>query len=186
MHKVLSILVSYFDMEIGESVFQILISDLSDNTNYMSVKRRRLEKLLQSKPQQLLDIDCDICYCNIAKQFGKPTSQMLCWKMDWWHSLGHKVQFWYFGFAWRGLFYIEWIVYKNSSESKPSLVVCFWLLFYWYDFDRSTYLVILHIYIPNNLCETWEGDIKTIFDKYELNAKAKTIMLFRQKWSRRN
>ena len=38
-------------MEIGESVFQILISDLSDNTNYMSVKRRRLEKLLQSKAQ---------------------------------------------------------------------------------------------------------------------------------------
>ena len=103
-HKVFTILVSYFYIEIGESVvqhyesislievnaksllegicncfirddipFQNLVSDLSDSTNYMRGKRGGLEKLLQSKALQLLDIDGDVCYHihNTVKQFCK-------------------------------------------------------------------------------------------------------------------
>ena len=32
------------------------------------------------------------------------------------------------------------------------------------------------MWIPNDFRETYEGDIKTIFDNYELNEKAKTII----------
>ena len=38
-------------------------------------------------------------------------------------------------------------------------------------------LILLNCsWIPNDSRETYQGDIKTIFDKYELNEKAKTII----------
>ena len=37
-------------------------------------------------------------------------------------------------------------------------------------------ILLYYAWIPNNFHETHEGDIKTIFDKYELNGKAKAII----------
>ena len=37
-------------------------------------------------------------------------------------------------------------------------------------------ILLCYVWIPNNLCEAYEGDIKTIFEKYELNKKAKAII----------
>ena len=37
-------------------------------------------------------------------------------------------------------------------------------------------ILLYYTWIPNGFHETYEGDIKTIFDKYELNEKAKTII----------
>ena len=37
-------------------------------------------------------------------------------------------------------------------------------------------ILLYYAWIPNYFCETYEGDIKTIFDKYELNKKAKAII----------
>ena len=37
-------------------------------------------------------------------------------------------------------------------------------------------ILLNYAWIPNDFRETYEGDIKTIFDKYELNEKAKAII----------
>ena len=37
-------------------------------------------------------------------------------------------------------------------------------------------ILLNYAWIPNDFPETYEGDIKTIFDKYELNEKAKAII----------
>ena len=37
-------------------------------------------------------------------------------------------------------------------------------------------ILLYYVWIPNNFCEAYEGDIKTIFDKYDLNEKAKAII----------
>ena len=37
-------------------------------------------------------------------------------------------------------------------------------------------ILLYYAWIPNDFRETCEGDIKTIFDKYELNEKAKAII----------
>ena len=37
-------------------------------------------------------------------------------------------------------------------------------------------VLLYYAWIPNDFRETYEGDIKTIFDKYELNEKAKAII----------
>ena len=42
-------------------------------------------------------------------------------------------------------------------------------------------ILVYYAWIPNDFRETYEGDIKIIFDKYELNEKVKSIMLFRRK-----
>ena len=37
-------------------------------------------------------------------------------------------------------------------------------------------ILLYYTWIPNEFHEMYEGDIKTIFDKYELNGKAKAII----------
>ena len=37
-------------------------------------------------------------------------------------------------------------------------------------------ILLCYVWIPNNFCEAYEGGIKTIFDKFELNEKAKAII----------
>ena len=37
-------------------------------------------------------------------------------------------------------------------------------------------ILLNYVWIPNDFCEMCEGDINTIFDKYELNEKAKAII----------
>ena len=37
-------------------------------------------------------------------------------------------------------------------------------------------ILLYYPWIPNDFRETYEGDIKTIFDKYELDEKAKAII----------
>ena len=37
-------------------------------------------------------------------------------------------------------------------------------------------ILLYYTWIPNDFFERYKGDIKTIFDKYELNEKAKAII----------
>ena len=37
-------------------------------------------------------------------------------------------------------------------------------------------ILLNYVWIPNDFRKTYEGDTKTIFDKYELNEKAKAII----------
>ena len=37
-------------------------------------------------------------------------------------------------------------------------------------------ILLYYAWIPNDFCETCEGDSKTIFDKFELNEKGKAII----------
>ena len=40
----------------------------------------------------------------------------------------------------------------------------------------DSFILLNYAWIPDDFCEAYEGDIKTISDKYELNEKAKTII----------
>ena len=33
-------------------------------------------------------------------------------------------------------------------------------------------ILLYYAWVPNDVCQTYEGDIKTIIDRYELNEKA--------------
>ena len=100
-------------------------------------------KMLRSKAPQLLDTDGDVCHHvhNTVKPFCK-AFKWFAEKMDWSNSFRHKVYYWYYGFTERFV-YIDCTICKTSSESKPLLVACHQLSFYWYHFDRPAYLVIL-------------------------------------------
>ena len=132
--------------------------------------------LLRSKAQQLLDIDGKVCHRihNTVKQFCKPFK---CFDDKW-------------------IVYIHWDT-KCSTDILDSLrEICFilnvlfrkppqrvshcWLsVFTCLSINMTLIdpLILLNCsWIPNDSRETYQGDIKTIFDKYELNEKAKTII----------
>ena len=204
--KVFSILVSYFDIEIGESVVQHyesislievnaksllericnyfirddipcqnLVSDLSDSTNYMRGKRTGLEKLLRSKAPQLLDIDGDVCYHthNTVKQVCKPFE---CFVEKWINDIH-----WGTKYSTNILDSLKEICFiLNVPFRKPQKVSHRWLsIFNCLSINMTLIdpLILLnYAWIPNDFRETYEGDIKTIFDNYELNEKDKTII----------
>ena len=205
--KVFSILVSYFDIEIGESVaqhyesislievnaksllericncfirddipFQNLVSDLSDSTNYMRGKRGGLEKLLRSKAPQLLDIDGDVChhFHNTIKQFCKPFE---CFAEKWIDGIHWDTK--YSTDILDSLKEICFIL-NVLFRKPPRRVRHHWLsVFNCLSINMTLIdpLVLLnYAWIPNDFREMYEGDIKTIFDKYELNEKAKAII----------
>ena len=205
--KVFSILVSYFDIEIGESVaqhyesssfievnaksllericnyfirddipFQNLVSDLSVSTNSMSGKRGGLEKLLRSKAPQLLDIDGDVChhFHNTIKQFCKPFE---CFAEKWIDGIHWDTK--YSTDILDSLKEICFIL-NVPFRKPPKRVSHRWLsVFNCLSINMTLIdpLILLYYpWIPNDFRETYEGDIKTIFDKYELDEKAKAII----------
>ena len=59
--------------------FENLVSDLSDSTNYMCGKKSGLEKRLQDKAPQLLNVDGDCCHHvhNSIKGFCQPFNNLV-------------------------------------------------------------------------------------------------------------
>ena len=151
--------------------FQNLVSDLSDSTNYMRGKRGGLEKLLQTKAPQLLDIAGDVCS---LKQFCKPFE---CF-----------VEKWIDGIHWDKKYSTDILdslkeicfILNVPFRKPPQRVSHRWLsIFNCFSINMTLIdpLILLnYAWIPNDFPETYEGDIKTIFDKYELNEKAKAII----------
>ena len=142
----------------------------------MRGKRGRLEKLLRSKAPQLLDIDGDVCYHvhKTVKQFCKPFESFVeKWIDD-----------------------IRWDI-KYSTDILDSLKeICFilnvpfrkppqivrppWLSVFSCLSVNMTLIdpliLLYYAWIPNGVCQTYEGDIKTIFDKYELNEQKEPLI----------
>ena len=204
--KVFSILLSYLDIEIGESgvqhyesvslievnaksllecirncfikddiPFENPVSDLRDSTNYMRGKRGGLETLLQSKAPQLLDTDGDVCQhiCNTVKQFCKPFE---CFVEKWIDDIHLDTKY-----SADILDLLQEICFiLNVPFRKPQRVSHRWLsVFDCLSVDVTLIdplILLYYAWIPNDFCEMSEGDIKTIFDKYELNEKAKAII----------
>ena len=156
--------------------FQNLVSDLSVSTNYMSGKRGGLEKLLRSKAPQLLDIDDDIRhhFHNTTKQFCKPFE--------------YFAEKWIDGIHWDTNYITDILdslkeicfILNVPFRKPPKRVSHRWLsVFNCLSINMTLIdpLILLnYAWIPNDFRETYEGDIKTIFDKYELNEKAKAII----------
>ena len=132
--------------------------------------------MLRSKAQQLLDIDCDVCHYihNTVKQFCKPFE---C-----------SVEKWIDGIHWDTKYSTDILdllkeicfILNAPFRKAPQRVSHRWLtVFNCLSINMTLIdpLILLYYpWIPNDFRETYEGDIKTIFDKYELNAKAKAII----------
>ena len=60
-------------------LFENLVSDLSDSTNYMRGKKSGLEKRLRDKAPQLLNVDSDCCHHvhNSIKVFCQPFDNLV-------------------------------------------------------------------------------------------------------------
>ena len=100
---------------------------------------------------------------------------MLCWKMDRWHSLGHKVQYRYFRFIERDLFY------SNITFRKPPQRVSHrWLsVFDCLSIDMmliDPLTLIYYAWIPNEFRETCKGDINNIFHKCIFYSNTKALI----------
>ena len=205
--KLFSILLSSFDVEIGESVvqhyesirlievhaksllecicncfirdeipFENLVSDLCDSTNHMRGKRGGLGKFLRSKAPQLLDIAGDFCHHihNTVKQFCKPFE--------------YFVKKWIDDIHWDTKYSTDILdspkeicfILNVPFRKPPQRVSCRWLPVFDYLSINMTLIDLLFLlyyaWIPNDFRETCEGDIKTIFNKYEMNEKAKAII----------
>ena len=189
---------SYFDIEIGESVvqhyesirlievhvkfllecicncfirdeipFENLVSDLRDSTNYMRGKRRGLKKFLRSKAPQLLDIDSDFCHHtrNTVKQFCKPFE---CFVEKWIDDIHWNTK--YSTDILDSLKEICFIL-NVMLRKPPKRVSHRWLSLI------DSLILLYYAWIPNDFREMYEGDIKTLFDKYEMNEKAKAIVI---------
>ena len=154
--------------------FQNLVSDLSDSTNYMRGKRGGLEKLLQSKAPQLLDIDGYVYHHihNTVKQFCK---RFECSAEKWIDDIHWETRY-----STDILDSLKEICFTlNVPFRKPPQRVSHRCLSVFHCLSTNMtfiYPLILSYYawIPNDFRGTYEGDIKTIFDKYELNGKAKS------------
>ena len=155
---------------------QNLVSDLSVSTNYMRGKRGGLEKLLQSKAPQLLDIDGDVChhFHNTIKQFCK---RFECFAEKWIDGIHWDTK--YSTDILDSLKEICFIL-NVPFRKPPKRVSHRWLsVFNCLSINMTLIdpLILLnYVWIPNDFCEMYEGDINTIFDKYELNEKAKAII----------
>ena len=142
----------------------------------MRGKRGGLEKLLWSKAPKLLDIDCDIFHHihNTVKQFCKPFE---CFVEKWIDDIHWDTK--YSTDILDSLKEICFIL-NVPFRKPPQRVSHRWLsVFKCLSINMTLIdpLILLnYAWIPNDFPETYEGDIKTIFDKYELNEKAKTII----------
>ena len=99
---------------------------------------------------------------------------MFCWKMDWWHwDTKHSTDV---------LDLLKEIGFTlNVPFRKPSQRVSHRWLFVFNCLSVNMTLVdplilLYYAWIPNDFREMYEGDVKTIFDKHELNEKATDII----------
>ena len=131
--------------------------------------------MLRSKASQLLDIDGHVCrhIHNTVKQFCK---RFECSVEKWIDDIH-----WDTRYSTDILDLLKEICFiLNVLFRKPLRVSHRWLsVFHCLSINMTfIYAVILLYYawIPNDFRETYEGGIKTIFDKYELNGKAKATV----------
>ena len=123
-----------------------------------------------------LDIDGDICHHihNTVKQFCKPFE---CFVEKWIDDIHWDTK--YSTDILDSLKEICFIL-NVPFRKPPQRVSHRWLsIFNCFSINMTLIdpLILLnYAWIPNDFPETYEGDIKTIFDKYELNEKAKAII----------
>ena len=139
----------------------------------MRGERGKLEKLLRSKAPQLLGIDGDICHhihCTV-KQFCKPFE---CFVEKWIDDIHWDTK--YSTDILDSLKEICFIL-NVPFRKPPQRVSHRWLsVFNCLSINMTLIdplILLYYVWIPNDFHETYEGDIKTIFSKYELNEKAK-------------
>ena len=132
--------------------------------------------MLRSKAPQLLDIDGGACHHihNTVKQLCKPFK---CFVEKWIDNIH-----WYTKYSTDILDSLKEICFiLNVPFRKPPPRVSHrWLsVFNCLSIDMTLIdplILLYNAWIPNEFRETYEGDIKTIFDKYELDGKAKAII----------
>ena len=142
----------------------------------MKGKREGLKKLLRSKAPQLLDMDGDVYphIHNTVKQFCKPFE---CFVEKWIDDIH-----WDTKYSTDILDLLKEICFILNAPFRkaPQRVSHRWLtVFNCLSINMTLIdpLILLnYVWIPNDFCEMHEGDINTIFDKYELNEKAKAII----------
>ena len=123
-----------------------------------------------------MDIDCDVLHHihNTVKQFCKPFE---CFVEKWIDDIH-----WDTKYSTDILDLLKEICFILNAPFRkaPQRVSHRWLtVFNCLSINMTLIdpLILLnYAWIPNDFPETYEGDIKTIFDKYELNEKAKTII----------
>ena len=139
----------------------------------MRGERGKLEKLLRSKAPQLLGIDGDICHHihSTVKQFCKPFE---CFVEKWIDDIH-----WDTKYSTDILDLLKEICFILNAPFRkaPQRVSHRWLtVFNCLSINMTLIdplILLYYVWIPNDFHETYEGDIKTIFNKYELNEKAK-------------
>ena len=142
----------------------------------MRGKRGGLEKLLKSKAPQLLDIDDDVCHhiLNTVKQFFKPFE---CFVGKWIDDIHWDKKYsTYILDSLKEICFILNVPFRKPpqrvSHRWVPVLDCLSI-----DMTLIDPLILLYYaWIPNDFRETYERNIKTIFDKYEMNEKAKTII----------
>ena len=129
--------------------------------------------MLRSKAPQLLGIDGNACHhiYNTVKQFCKPFE---CFVEKWIDAIHWDTK--YSTDIFDSLKEICFIL--NVSFRKPPQRVshCWFSVFNCLSINMTLidpFILLYYVWIPNDFYETCEGDIKTFFNKYELNEKAK-------------
>ena len=132
-------------------------------------EKRRAWKIVTNQSLQLFDIYGDACRHshNTLKQFCKPFE---CFDIHWdiMYSTGIL----------GSLKEICFILNVLSRKPPQRGIHCWFFVFDCLSIDMTLIdlLLLLHYeWIPSEFRETYEWDIRTIFDKYELNEKAKAI-----------
>ena len=137
----------------------------------MRGKRGGLEKLLRSKAPQLLDIDIDVFHHihNTVKQFCK---RFEC-----------SVEKWIDDIHWGTRYSTDILdllkeicfILNITFRKPPQRVSHRWLSVFHCLSINMTFIypliLLYYAWIPNDFRETYEGDIKTIFDKCELKQR---------------
>ena len=132
--------------------------------------------MLGSKAPQLLDIDGNVCHHihNTVKQFCKPVE---CFVEKWIDDIHCDTK--YSTDISDALKEIRFIL-NVAFKKPPQRVNHCWLSVFnclsIYMTLMNPLILIYYTWIPNDFRETYEGDIKTTFNKYELNEKTKAII----------
>ena len=132
--------------------------------------------MLWSKGPQLLDIDCDAFHHihNTVRQFCKPFE---CFVEKWIDDIHWDTK--YSTDILDSLKEICFILNVPFRGSPQRVSHCWLSIFNCLSINttlKDPLILLYYALIPNDFRDTHEGDIKTIFDKYELNKKAKTII----------
>lgn len=153
-------------------LFDNLVSDLSDSTNYMRGKKSGLEKRLRDKAPQLLDIDGDICHHvhNTVGVFCKPFEKFVEKLIDDIH--------WDTKYSTDILDALSQICFiLNISFRKPPMRISHrWLSIYdclLIDFSMIDALNLLYYsWLDKDSIDIYCDDIRDTFARYKLNEEA--------------